>query len=353
MIRISNRVATFLAILIVCFCGTIFAQSPRRVTAQNVCSSAPALTGVYRIDVDRSDKLYSIIEGASSKVPYSEQQQFFMDLAVRLTPPDLLAIECRGNRVSLGSSRAARVEFTADGVTRNVSRANGKVIRSRIGFENGSLIFTSTGGDDNLNFKFTLLDNNQRLQVTRRISAEELIEPVVIQTVYEKINEVARWDIFDNNQVAAQTSRQDNDKTAPAVVPRSSSNNTENNEADVLRAALDQWIAATNGRDIEKQMSFYMPELKAFYLSRNASQNSVRLEKTRAFAAAKSIDIRAAEPEIIFQDGGRTAIMRFRKKYNVENASRNRSGEVVQELRWQQTAGRWKIFSERDIKVIR
>jgi hypothetical protein len=45
--------------------------------------------------------------------------------------------------------------------------------------------------------------------------------------------------------------------------------------------------------------------------------------------------------------------MRFRKKYNVENASRNRSGEVVQELRWQQTGGRWKIFSERDIRVIR
>jgi hypothetical protein len=172
MKRISSRVATFLAISIVCFCGTNFAQSPRRASAQNVCNSAPALTGVYRIDAERSDKLYSIIEGASSKVPYSEQQQFFMDLAVRLTPPDLLAIECRGNRVSLGSSRAARVEFLADGVTRNVSRANGKVVRSRIGFENGSLTFTSTGGDDNLNFKFTLLDNNQRLRVTRRISAK-------------------------------------------------------------------------------------------------------------------------------------------------------------------------------------
>ncbi len=96
-----------------------------------------------------------------------------------------------------------------------------------------------------------------------------------------------------------------------------------------------------------------MPELKAFYLARNASRNSVRLEKTRAFAATKSIDIRAAEPEIIFQDGGRAAIMRFRKKYSIENASKRRSGEVVQELRWQQTSGGWKIFSERDIKVIR
>ncbi len=100
-------------------------------------------------------------------------------------------------------------------------------------------------------------------------------------------------------------------------------------------------------------MSFYMPELKAFYLARNASRNSVRVDKTRAFAAAKSIDIRAAEPEIIFQDGGRMAIMRFRKKYRVENGSKIRSGEVVQELRWQQTNDGWRIFSERDIKVLR
>jgi ketosteroid isomerase-like protein len=127
----------------------------------------------------------------------------------------------------------------------------------------------------------------------------------------------------------------------------------ENDVADNLRESLSQWIRATNTRDIDKQMSFYMPELKAFYLARNATKNSVRLEKSRAFAAAKSIDIRAEEPEIIFQSGGRMAIMRFRKKYNIDNGAKSRRGEVIQELRWQQTVGGWKIFSERDIKVLR
>ena len=353
MIRTSKRVATILAILIVCLCGTLSAQNRRERAVQNGCRSAPALTGVYRIDVERSDKLYSVIEGVTSKVPYGDQQQFFMDLAVRLTPPDLLAIECRGNRISLGSSRAARVEFLADGVTRRSSKANGSVVRSRIGFEGGSLIFASTGGsDDNLNFTFTLFDNGQRLRVTRRISAAELIDPVVIQTVYEKINDVAQWDIFDDAQIARQSIKPESDKTISAPAPRVAAN-VENNKADVLRTALNQWIDATNALDIDGQMSFYMPQLKAFYLARNASRNSVRLEKTRAFASAKSIDIRAAEPEIIFQDGGRTAVMRFRKKYSIQNASNRRSGEVVQELRWQQTGGGWKIFSERDIKVIR
>jgi len=348
MIRTSSRVATILAILIVCLCGTLFAQSTREKTTQNACSPASGLTGVYRIDANDSDKLYSIIEEASSNVPFAEQQQFFMDLAVRLTPPDLLAIECRGSRVTLGSSRAPKVVFQADGVTRNARSANGQVVRSRIGLERDKLVFSSSGGsNDNLSFSFTPLENGQRLRVTRRISAKELVEPVVIQTVYNKIADVARWDIYGEAQTDRQVAGQDNGNASPGA----RSSRTESNEAGTIRDALNQWIEATNRRNIEKQMSFYMPELKAFYLARNASRSSVRVEKVR-LAAAKSIDIRAEEPEIIFQDGGRTAIMRFRKKYQVEDKSRIRRGEVVQELRWQQTTGGWRIFSERDIKVI-
>ncbi len=354
MIRINHRVATIFAILFICHSGTLFAQRTRERTTGNTCNATSGLNGVYRIDTEESDKLYSVIEGATSKVPYSEQQQFFMDLAVRLTPPDLLAIECRGSRISLGSSRAPRVEFLADGVTRSVRNPDGRVVRSRIGIERDSLIFTSSGkSDDNLSFTFTSLEKGKRLRVMRRISAEELIEPVVIQTVYNKIADVVRWDVYGEEQSDKQVAKRENEKTSPVVMPDVRSAGTESGKAGAIREALNQWIDATNTRDIEKQMSFYMPELKAFYLTRNASRNSVRAEKTRAFAAAKSIVIRAAEPEIIFQDGGRMAIMRFRKKYRVENDTKTRSGEVIQELRWQQTDSGWRIFSERDIKVLR
>ena len=352
MMRINSRVITILTILLVCLCGTLFAQRTRERTTGNACNANSALNGVYRINTEESDKLYSVIEGAKSKVPYSEQQQFFMDLAVRLTPPDLLAIECRGSRVSLGSSRAPRVEFLADGVSRSVRNAEGRVVRSRIGIEPNSLIFASNGKSaDNLSFTFTSLENGKRLRVTRRISAEELIEPVVIQTVYNKIADVARWDIYGESQADRQVAKQNSGNASPSASPSARSSRSESDEASTIREALNQWIAATNRRNIEKQMSFYMPELKAFYLARNASRNSVRVEKVR-LAAAKSIDIRAEEPEIIFQDGGRTAIMRFRKKYEVEDKSKIRRGEVVQELRWQRTSGGWRIFSERDIRVI-
>ncbi len=78
----------------------------------------------------------------------------------------------------------------------------------------------------------------------------------------------------------------------------------------------------------------------------------MREEKAHVFANADVIDIRAEEPEIIFQDGGRTAIMRYRKKYRVDNGRRSRRGNVIQELRWQRVGPEWRIFSERDIKVL-
>jgi hypothetical protein len=357
MALISNS-KTFLAILLVGFSVTIHAQTSRQriTTTKNVSNVPCALNGAYRIDVAESDKLYSVVKGATSKVPFGDQQRFFMDLSVRLTPPDMLAIECRGSRVSVGSSRSPRVTFVADGKNRNERAADGSVVRSRVGLENDTLTFTSNGkAEDNVNVTFAAVENGKRLRVTRQIYAEQLNEPIVIQTVYNKIADVVKWDTYSAPQIATQTAKQDEAADGQTPSPGASRQQFANGNdvAGVLRDALNQWIDATNKRNIEKQMSFYMPELKAFYLSRNASRNSVRLEKTRVFAGAKSIDIRAEEPEIIFQDAGRTAIMRFRKKYNVADKSKTRSGEVVQELRWQQSNGDWRIFSERDVKVIR
>jgi ketosteroid isomerase-like protein len=356
---ISN-IKTFLTILLVGFGVTLHGQTSRqRITATKNVSNAPCtLNGAYRIDVAESDKLYSVVKGATSKVPFGDQQRFFMDLSVRLTPPDMLAIECRGNRVSVGSSRSPRVTFIADGKNRNERAADGSVVHSRVGLENDVLTFTSNGkAEDNVNVTFAAVENGKRLRVTRQIYAEQLTQPIVIQTVYNKIADVVKWDTYSAPQVLTQTAKQDeaadNQAARGDAASRPQAANANGDAASVLRDALEQWIDATNKRDIEKQMSFYMPQLKAFYLTRNASRSSVRLEKNRVFAGAKSIDIRAEEPEIIFQDAGRTAIMRFNKKYNVADKSRTRNGEVVQELRWQQSNGDWRIFSERDVKVIR
>ncbi len=334
-----------------------------------------SLTGVYRIDIPASDKLYSVVAGASSKVPFSEQQRFFIDLAVRLTPPDLLAIQQRGQQISLGSSRAPRMDFVANGIAHNTRTRDGHMVRARFAIENSGgsqrLVFTSTGRtEDNFSVVIESLDNGKRLRVVRRISAEALDQPLVIRTFYNKISDVASWELYGETELATSTTNPS--ATSPTVsasasvspsisrppsarrpAPESAgSSGISNSSADVLRHALNDWINATNKRDIEKQMAFYLPRLKAYYLTRNTSRDFVREEKARVFERASVIDIRAEEPEIIFQDGGRTAIMRYRKKYRIENGRQSRRGEVIQELRWQRAGEEWRIFSERDIRVL-
>lgn len=324
-----------------------------------------SLTGVYRIDIPASDRLYSVVAGASSNLPFGEQQRFFIDLAVRLTPPDLLAVEQQGTRISLGSSRAPRMTFVADGVVHNTRAADGHVIHLRLSLQRAAgterLIFTSSGRtEDNFSVEFETLDDGKRLRVVRRIAAEGLDQPLVIRTIYNKISDVAHWELYGDVQVASapQTPNSSSSSNSNASQPNPSgpASNAlamDPSAADVLRNALQTWIVATKNRDITQQMSFYVPRLKRFYLMSNASRSFVREEKARVFATARLIDIRAEEPEIIFQEGGRTAVMRYRKQYRIENGRNSRRGEVIQELRWQLVGNEWRIFSERDIKVLK
>src|SRR4029453_10970701 len=112
-------------LLILLFCFNSAVSLTQQTASRARSAERSSLTGVYRIDIPASDKLYSVVAGASSKVPFSPQQRFFIDLAVRLTPPDLLAIEQRGTHISLGSSRAPRMEFVADGVVHNTRTSDG------------------------------------------------------------------------------------------------------------------------------------------------------------------------------------------------------------------------------------
>ena len=364
-------VAVFISfIFLLCVGVPICPQQSNAQTPGQLSTSRPSsLTGVYRIDIPASDKLYSVVAGASSDVPFAEQQRFFIDLAVRLTPPDLLAIEQIGKSVSLGSSRAQRMTFVADGVTRTTRTHDGHEVRVRFAVEdslgNPRLVFTSSGRtEDNFSVVFESLDNGKRLRVVRRIAAEKLDKPLVIRTIYNKVSDVAQWELYGETQVAAADSAANpvsKSKTvaAPPKVATPASQPAERVSsvampaaAEVLRAALKDWIAATNNREIDKQMSFYVSRLKAYYLTRNTSRAFVRDEKARVFATARVIDIQAEEPEIVFQDGGNTGVMRYRKKYRIENGRQSRRGQVIQELRWQRVGQEWRIFSERDIRVL-
>ena len=355
-----GRKNLIISLLAICILGTgiyLLGQSvSQRMRPREIpqTSGACQFSGTYRINIDASDRLYSAVRDATGQVPFRDQQQFFMDLSVRLTPPDLLAISCSGEKVSVASSRASKVTFIADGRSHRERAADGAISNSRISMTSDTVTFASTGkAEDNLNVDFRSIDNGRRLRVIRRIDAELLSQPIVIESTYDKISDDVDWGIYENRLLA------NNNNDRPVVLPppgqRSDASVTagRGEPADELRHSLDQWIAATNSRDINRQMTYYMPQLTAFYLTRNTPRSAVRAEKDRAFLTARSIDIRAEQPEIIFQDAGQIAVMRFHKQYRIVGRDQTRSGEVIQELRWQRTPAGWRIFSERDIRVIR
>lgn len=342
-------IALFCSILF-CLTGSSQSQDGGSATtrSRSVSAADNSITGVYRINIAESDKLYSVVSGASSNLPFGEQQRFFIDLAIRLTPPDLLAIERRGRSISLASSRAPRITFVADGLTQQERSASGSMIRTRA-LLSGESLTVSTSGDVDDSFKviFEAIDGGRRLRVTRRLSAAQLNEPVVVRSVYDKISEVAKWDIYGEPESNRSKQIETAKSNSNPVIPQGGIA-----VAEQLRQALQEWVSATNARNISKLVAFYTAKVEAFYLKRDVPRSFVRDERARAFRQAEKIEVRAEEPEIIFRDAGRSAIMRFRKEYATRINGARRSGEVIQELRWHQTALGWKIFSERDVRVI-
>lgn len=119
-----------------------------------------------------------------------------------------------------------------------------------------------------------------------------------------------------------------------------------------LNASLNEWINATNARNINQQMAYYAPKLNSFYRKRNASLSDVRNEKKRVFDNADKVAIETSKPQIVLNPDGRTATTLFRKKYAIKKGQQNHNGEVLQEVRWVKSNTGWRIVSERDLKVI-
>jgi hypothetical protein len=155
------------------------------------------LTGVYRLDTRRSDDPRDAAERAVVNLPTSEQQQDIDNLTLRLTSPDQISIERRGRTVSLASTRAPRITFEADERDRLERAADGHTIRTRASLSGESLIVSTRGHrDDEFTITFDPIDNGRGLRVTRSIYDTQLGRPIVVQSIYTKTANVARWSVY-------------------------------------------------------------------------------------------------------------------------------------------------------------
>lgn len=199
------------------------APAPRRTTPQPrttaMASSDARLTGLYRLDFSRSDDPRAAAERVTGFLSPDEQERVVESLTARLTSPDQIAIERRGQNISIGSTRAPRVNFEADGRTRIEQAEDGHTVNTRAALYGDQLMISSTGSrDDEFSVNFDSIDNGTRLRVTRRIRDERIAQPVVVQSTYNKISSVARFSIYGEPE-SARTATMGNARNAPRNVP--------------------------------------------------------------------------------------------------------------------------------------
>jgi hypothetical protein len=194
--------------------------APRRTTtrppARTTATVADTrLTGLYRLDFSRSDDPRAAAERATTFLLPEEQARVIESLTARLTSPDQIAIERRGQNISIGSTRAPRVNFDADGRTRTEQAEDGHTVTTRAALYGDQLMISSSGShDDEFSVNFDSIDNGTRLRVTRRIRDERVAQPVVVQSTYNKISNVARFSIYGEPE-SARTATNNTARNAP------------------------------------------------------------------------------------------------------------------------------------------
>ncbi len=171
---------------------TVAAQRPERYT-----SNYTRMTGTYELDRSSGDDPERAADAATRSLPTDRRDRAYQDLLTRLDPPRTLAIDRRGQMITISSSSGPRTTFDADGQVRNEPGPNGRMISTRAEIR-GDRLSVSTSGNRGSDFLVTFesLNHGDRLVVARRLDNEELGQPVTVRSYYHRIADEPRWDLF-------------------------------------------------------------------------------------------------------------------------------------------------------------
>jgi hypothetical protein len=159
------------------------------------------LTGTYRLNTNQSDNVSTAINRVLTNANANQRDRIQRNLERRLASPDTLAIEKRGQQITLASSNSPQVSFNADGVSRSETNPNGRTVQIKATATNQDLTIDYEGDRMNDFYVSFMPINNGQLRVTRRLYLENRNETVTVNSVYDKTDQVARWDsiTYPNN----------------------------------------------------------------------------------------------------------------------------------------------------------
>ena len=181
--------------------------------------SDSALTGTFRIDVARSERVADVLSGSS--VSAAQRRE----IEEKLDAPEQVAIYVDGQQVTLASSKASPVSFKADGSERT-ENANGRTVKVRSNLSGDKLSVARISAETDYTTTFETTDGGKTLKVTRRITTDYLPETVFAESFYTRTSTTATLGIRveprveQNDTGGGYSSNDPNDVQVPAPAPR-------------------------------------------------------------------------------------------------------------------------------------
>lgn len=147
------------------------------------------LSGTYQLDAARSENIADIVSGSGAR---SDSQR--QELEDKLEAPEQIALDVRGNQVTLATSNASPVTFIADGRDKTQD-VNGRTMRVRVTMSGQVLTVSSLGGETDYTITFASEGGGRTMKVSRRVTTDYLDQTVFAESVYNKTDSVARLGI--------------------------------------------------------------------------------------------------------------------------------------------------------------
>lgn len=158
------------------------------------------LTGTFRLNSSRGDDVRRAVDDATRNLSLAERQRVYDSLLRRLDPPQMIAIDRRGNSITIASTRAPQINFVADGREQVETTNGGRTVRVRSSLSGDTLTITRTGERAN-DFTVTFDPQGGReLVVTRTLYSDRISQPVTVRTYYDRTSDVAQLNIYDTNR---------------------------------------------------------------------------------------------------------------------------------------------------------
>jgi hypothetical protein len=201
------------------------------------------LTGTFRLNTSRGDDVRQAVDNATRNLSAAERQRVYDSLLRRFDPPQMIAIDRRGTSVTIASTRAAQINFVADGREQVETTAQGRSVRVKASFSGDALTITRTGERANdFTVTFDPASGGGEMLVTRTLYSDRFDQPITVRTYYDRTSDVAQLNIYDTNREASVAGSSSSTVAGDFVIP----NGTQ------IVAVLNNDLSTQNVREGER-----------------------------------------------------------------------------------------------------